>query len=209
MREVEPLYDFAIQQELQEELLPVEHRLKLGFGFLPFVSPPFVALALAPLTSLSLPHFYVTIGIANLLLFAALLTTLQRATVNWPESWRISLLILALMWLPVTWALREGQVSILLALSLIAGYAALKGNHDMLGSSFGIVMVKPQYAIWSPALLLWRRWRAASAFVGISLTLCLYPGQQLESALTSYAKRTGWTGEDGSRICDVPRQLSH
>jgi hypothetical protein len=169
------LYDFEAQGALQEVLLPLEQRPNLEFRVLPFVSPPFVALTLAPLTNLTLPQFYVVSGIGNLCLLAVLSLALQRAGRSWPESWRITLFILVLSWLPVTWVVREGQVSILLALSFALGYLMLKMNRDVpAGIALSLLWIKPQYAILIvPALLLWKRRQAVGSFAAASVMLLL------------------------------------
>jgi len=169
------LYDLETQRSLQEKLLPSQYRLDRPhqWDILPFISPPFVALALAPLAGLSLPVFYAVTGGLQVLLIAVLVVALQRIANAWPESRRLLLLMLTVLWLPVSWSLMQGQMSTLLAVAFALGYLALRSDQGLLaGVVLSILWIKPQYAILVlPALLVWRRWSGAGAFAGATLAL--------------------------------------
>jgi hypothetical protein len=160
---------------LQDVLLPTEHRPTADYGFLPFVSPPFVAWALSPLAGLSLPIFYVVIGVANWGFLFVLLGAVYRLMSGWGETWRSATLMFCLAWVPIVWTLLQGQVSIFLAMALALGYLGLSRRRDVLaGLVLALLWTKPQYAILIfPALLAWRRWAAATSFALTSGVLLL------------------------------------
>ncbi len=169
------LYDLDVQQSLQEKLLQPEYRQDRPhqWELLPFISPPFVALALAPLAGQSLPVFYAVTGGLQVLFIAVLVVALQRTANVWPESWRLLLLMLTVLWLPLSWSLMQGQMSTLLAVAFALGYLALRNNQGILaGIILSILWIKPQYAILVlPAMLVWRRWSGAGAFAASMLAL--------------------------------------
>lgn len=183
------LYDLEAQRALQAALLPPEQRPHPSY-FLPFVLPPFVALALAPLSSLSVPAFYTLFGIVQLVLLALLFFLLQRIARQWPESWRLVLLVLTALWLPNGWALFQGQFSILLAVIYVVSYLLLQQHKDKpAGMVLGALWIKPQYAVLVlPYLLLGKRWAAMAAFAATSLLLLLVSWLAMGTqGLTSYA----------------------
>ena len=169
------LYDLETQRSLQEELLPSQYRQDRPhqWDLLPFISPPFVALALAPLAGLSLPVFYAVTGGLLVLLIAVLVVALQCTANAWPESRRLLLFMLTVLWLPVSWSLMQGQMATLLAAAFALGYLALRNNQGILaGIILSTLWIKPQYAVLVlPALLVWRRWVGAGAFAASTLAL--------------------------------------
>ena len=167
------LYDLESQKALQKTLLQGRDPRYGGWELLPFLSPPFVALALAPFASLSLPIFYTLSGAVQWVLIFGLMLALQHSVTGWPQSWRLALALLTVVWLPLSWALMQGQVSILLALSFTLAYLALRANRNILaGIILSVLWIKPQYVVLVlPALLIWRNWRGAGAFAGASLGL--------------------------------------
>ncbi|HXH12811.1 MAG TPA: glycosyltransferase family 87 protein [Alphaproteobacteria bacterium] len=171
----ERLYDLETHRALQDIWLPAEHRPHLDFRFLPFLSPPFVAWALAPLASLGLPMFYAVTGLGNWALLAILLGALRRLTSAWEEVWRLAALAFCLLWIPIVWTILQGQVSILLAVSFMLGFLALRSGKDATaGIVLALLWAKPQYAVLVlPSLLAWKRWRAAGSFAATSALLLL------------------------------------
>lgn len=169
------LYDLEAQRALQNVLFQKELEPRIVWDFLLFVSLPFVALALAPLTHLDLPTFYLLTGIANWALLALLLVALLHLARSWPEPRRLALLVLALLWFPVSWNIIWGQVSFLLALAFTLALLALRSHHQTLaGLALALLWVKPQYVpLLLPCLLLARQWRAAAAFAAASALLLL------------------------------------
>jgi alpha-1,2-mannosyltransferase len=167
------LYNLEAQRVVQGRLLQGHEPRFADWELLPFVSPPFVAIALAPFTRLTLPAFYLLSGVIQLTLIAALVLVLQRAAADWPQTDRLALAALTVVWLPVSWALLQGQTSVLLALSLATGYLAIRSRCNTLGGFLlSLLWIKPQYAILVlPALLVWQNWRAAMSFVATSFGL--------------------------------------
>lgn len=167
------LYDFSHFRRLESVI--VDHRLVVRREAV-FLYPPFFALLLAPLASVSFALAYSL----WLSLNALLLLCCTRALQLYARLDRLSGTVLgaaALSFFPVFAALSQGQVSILLLGSLVGTLWALRTGRDLTaGLALSVMLIKPPYLL--PLLLVLvvqRRWRVLSGFVVAATALALAP----------------------------------
>lgn len=130
-----------------------------------FLHPPFEAVALAPLTALSLKQAYIAWMLFNVALLGCL-PLLLIPCVSFVNR-RPYLLFLAFCFLPVVIALNTGQDSIILLFVFSAAYLLVsRGKEFLAGLVLALVAIKFQYlAILVPLLLCWRRLRLLCGMV--------------------------------------------
>jgi alpha-1,2-mannosyltransferase len=114
-----------------------------------FVSPPWFALALAPLTLLPLPAaraVWLALNLVLLLVAAAL--GVELVGLRWPPR-RVALAAaLYAVWPPVEFGLRLGQNSLLAWVLILGALQAAQKEHDRLsGALLALAAVKPQL-VW-------------------------------------------------------------
>jgi hypothetical protein len=162
------LYDFALQHEYQAAALLPEHVP----GIVPFISPPFLALAYVPWTGLAHgPAFalwsaLVVAGLGGALLVLRPWT--PRAGAHWPVA-----MLLALSFVPVLEGLTAGSNSLVAVPVFAAVFAALKSGRDgAAGAILALVLCRPQLALAPVVVLLWkRRMRALLGFGAVAAGL--------------------------------------
>lgn len=157
-----------------EAALTFPHTMK--HGVLPYIYPPYFALALAPLSVLSFGAAYLVWSILNLALLSWVLAALRRYMhITRPES--LLLWIATLSFLPVFMALVQGQVSILLLALVTISFLAARCRRDTVaGAALAVASIKPTYIL--PLLfvfLLRRRWRCLTSFAGTAFALAAVP----------------------------------
>ena len=157
------LYDLATQVAAQRELVaPADWQ-----GIAPFLNPPILALAWAPIAALPFKPAYV---VSTAALSGALLCGLRVLRPHVPalhSRWSI-VVGLAFLFLPLLRTVTGGQNTAITFALLAAGYASLRSARDVwAGVWLGLLLYKPQYAVL-PALLLLvcRRRSALVAFAG-------------------------------------------
>jgi len=164
------LYDLQLQHDVQQSLLsPLvreELQREVSAHTLPFVSPPFVAVLFLPATLLPLAQAHVVWSAANwalLLGLAALLLSWYR---HWTRAERLVAFAAFVSFAPAYYNVAQGQVSLVLVVSVALGWELLRRGH---GGSGGLVLagllLKPQYAaVLLLLLVLQRNWRAVAGF---------------------------------------------
>ena len=194
------LYDFNALGEFERQLV---HPLVVRNGVLPYVYPPFLAVALTPLAALPFQVAYLVWLAINCLLLVLCLAALQRlARLSGGEA--LLFWAAGLSFLPVFIALAQGQTSILLAATLTGCFlAARSGRDELAGGVLALVLIKPPYVI--PILLVFavrRRWRALGAFLIVALVIAVAPLLIGGSSLTAgyvqtLFKATQWKNQFG------------
>jgi hypothetical protein len=114
-----------------------------------FVSPPWFALALVPLTSLPLEVARGVWLAANLaLLFVATIACARLTGLAWPPRRLVLAALLFALWPPVEFGLKLGQNSLLVwVLVLVALLAARAGRFGTAGALLALGLVKPQLVL--------------------------------------------------------------
>jgi hypothetical protein len=167
------IYDFHTLGRLEASLV---YPLQVKSGVMPYLYPPFFALALAPLATLPYSASYVLWLLVNLALLALVLLGLQRYACL-AGSNALLLWLAALSFLPLFVALAQGQTSAFLLAILSATLFAARGDRwGVAGMMLAFALVKPPYAV--PFLLVFlmqRRWRAVVVFGATSLLLLALP----------------------------------
>jgi hypothetical protein len=165
------LYNFPVLGQVQSSLA---YPLWPGKSVLPFLYPPYVAVALAPLAALPYEAAFLAWLALNCVLFFSVCFSLERYA---GLTGRCALLLRlgAVCSLPVFMALGLGQVSILLlALFTLAFFALRAGRDGIAGVALALALVKPAYVVpFLLVLLVRRRWRALAAFGLSTVVLAL------------------------------------
>jgi hypothetical protein len=199
------LYDVRFQDELYHQLLP-------GLGEekqLPFVHPPFVAMAFSPLARLSYEWAFGIWLIVSAAMYAGGIFLLRRTilaetALDWP-----TVLLLTLSFEPfIMECWLGGQLSTLGFLAVSAAIAlAHFGRCFAVGMTLGLLCYKPTFLVLIlPALAVGRKWQALCGFIATSLILggITYFGaggdvtRAYLDVLTSFARTT--TGETGAAL---------
>lgn len=166
--EFEELYNWKRQLDAQKDLFPGEEK-----SFLPFMNPPYVALAYLPL---SLLPYRLSYAIHTLLLVGALLMTLHllRPMNAHIDRHYLFAFTLLLFFYPVLRSVLGGQNTALTLLLIACSWRAVEDGHEFRAGFFlGLLLFKPHFAL--PLIgvyVLSGRWR-----IGISsviTTLFLY-----------------------------------
>lgn len=149
------LYDLEKQRLVQQPIDPTR-----GSWVLPFFYPPFFAVALLPLASLSFSAAFVTMTLLNLALLLAAVTILvrklrlNRQQTNW-------LMLSTLCNYGVHYALLEAQTSFIALMLLVLFVMALQDSaRGRAGTWASLMVFKPQLAV-APFLVLFgkKKWR--------------------------------------------------
>ncbi len=161
------LYEYATQKQFQDALVSPKPTA------LPFVSPAYHALIFAPLSALSYPAAYLVFLACNI---AALIICF---ILLWP--WMQNLRVVSpwlpfaifLGFLPVAYALIQGQDSLLLTTLLAGAFVLLDRQQNFhAGILAGLALFK--FPIVLPIALLfliWRRWSFLLGFAATAITL--------------------------------------
>ncbi|HLJ69135.1 MAG TPA: glycosyltransferase family 87 protein [Chloroflexota bacterium] len=151
------LYNFSVVGSAERAAVRPFH---IPHGVMPYLYPPFFAVALAPLAGLPLPVAFLLWFVLNCAVLAGTLLALRRVI-------RIDRHSSALYWaaaisfFPVLLGLAQGQVSILLLGVITGTYRWLQQSRNGLaGALLSLLIIKPAYLV--PILLvlvLHGRWR--------------------------------------------------
>ena len=159
----------VFQQHLRQELATTE-TVQNALGHNPFHSPPPLALLFLPLTWLPMPWAYLSWMVLSFVSMALAVFLPLRAR---PMAWAMAAGLLAFPGVLVT--LLEGQVNGVLLLAFSLGLMAFSTGRRVLGGVlFGLMWLKPQYALLFPLIfLLKRRWveLAAMSLVGLAIAI--------------------------------------
>ena len=154
------VYDQGFVMVQQRLLLP-------GTRLQPFISPPMVAFAVAPLASLPYDIAYVVWAVV---IFGAFAAALALSSVSdGLARWIAVLGALAPWW--VMHAVNVGQVVPLVAAGMVAGWRLLRDRRDVLaGIAFAAMLFKPNTAMLVPVVLLFMaRYRALAAWAACAV----------------------------------------
>ena len=154
------VYDQGFVMVQQELLLP-------GVRLQPFISPPMVAFAVAPLASLPYDTAYVVWAVV---IFGAFAAALALSSVSdGLARWIAVLGALAPWW--VMHAVNVGQVVPLVAAGMVAGWRLLRDRRDVLaGIALAAMLFKPNTATLVPFVLLFMaRYRAFAAWAACAV----------------------------------------
>ena len=167
------IYSFAAVGRYERALV---YPLAVSNGVLPYVYPPYFALALAPAAMLSYVASYLSWLLLNTVLFILALALLQRYA-SLTRDGALLLWVAAVAFLPLLAALTQGQTSFLI-LALLAGvfFAARTGRDWLTGVLLALALIKPPIVL--PFLLLFlvrRRWGVVAGFAATGLCLALVP----------------------------------
>ncbi len=170
------LYEYATQKQFQDALVSPKPTA------LPFVSPAYHALIFAPLSALSYPAAYLVFLACNIAALAICFILLR----PWMQNLRVIYpwlpFVLFLGFLPVAYALIQGQDSILLTTLLAGAFVLLDRQHNFsAGILVGLALFK--FSIVLPIALLFLIWRCWSFLYGFAAT-----------AITLAALSVGLTG---------------
>lgn len=162
------LYDLDTQRAAQARVIAGYVTLKPG-TVLPYIHPPFEALALAPLMRLPYAAIYALWSLGMALAFAGALGLLAGA-LPLPAPVRWLMLLAACSFVPFHLALWYGQSSPLLLLGLAGAYAELRRGHEgRAGAWLALLVLKPQLVPVVVLLLaLERRWRTLAVAAGVA-----------------------------------------
>ena len=185
------VYDQGFVMVQQELLLP-------GVRLQPFISPPMVAFAVAPLASLPYDTAYVVWAVV---MFAAFAAALALSSVSdGLARWIAVLGALAPWW--VMHAVNVGQVVPLVAAGMVAGWRLLRDRRDILaGIALAAMLFKPNTAMLVPFVLLFMgRYRAFAAWTACAVLALIAVGAVLgPTGVVDYVNqlRSPWpTGAD-------------
>lgn len=167
------IYDPAAITAVQRSVVPFPVGAN---GYMPFINPPFVAVAMAPLAALPEPIARAAWTVANAALALGAATWIARALRGWE---RIAGIITIALGFVAYHALAEGQWSVvMLVASLVAVAAARRGSWAVAGLALSFLLIKPQLFLLAMLLLaVGGRWRAIAWALagGVGLVLVSLP----------------------------------
>jgi hypothetical protein len=142
-----------------------------GSGMLPYFNPPFFGLLFSPLAHLSLQQAYQVWNILCLGLLAINSILLWRLARPLATPWRIVLLAGYLSLYPLVFGLRLGQFSLILQLSIAAGFILLRDGRDRwAGASFALLLIKPELVLpIALYLAVKRRWAVFHTLIPLTV----------------------------------------
>lgn len=145
------LYQPALQRQVQARLLEASasgERRQYRDGYLPFNTPPHVAVLGSPLGALPLETFLWSWTLFQMALLVWLLFQLLGLTRHWTWPERVFLLAAVLGAVPVFRSLQYGQWSLLLSVALLSAYRHLRRGQDLrAGALWTLCTIKPQLAL--------------------------------------------------------------
>ncbi len=149
----EQLYDLGSQRAAQHAL---SHRNDAK-SFLPFVNPPLLAIAWAPLAILPYRLAYLASVLASVAALIAGLRALKPHLPRLSDSWDVTILLIA-TFLPVAMAITSSQNTTFSFALLAWTYAALCRRADRVaGLGVGLLFFKPHFALILCILLAWNK----------------------------------------------------
>jgi hypothetical protein len=169
------LYDLEVQAKYQQEIMG---DFSFDGGVLPYLNPPIVALVLSPLSLFSLNEaFYIwTLGQLGLLIW--LIFLVNRTFSHWSKQERITLTLTLLSFWPLTITFILGQFTLIILISIIQIYIAIKDfKLNNAGLWFIMLIIKPHFAFIPSMITLNKRfWRVAFMGLLIGIPINIIPG---------------------------------
>lgn len=167
------LYDFSRLAATERHVVYPD---RLRYGVLPYVYPPYLALALAPIAALPYSAAYLLWFLLNLATLGVVVAMLQRYLgLRGPRA--LPLWLACAAFVPVFVSLVQGQTSIFLLGLLAAAFFAYRAGHQLpAGVALAFVLIKPPYvALLLLVFLVQKQWRALGAFAVTALCLLAGP----------------------------------
>jgi hypothetical protein len=164
------IYDLEVVGEVETETLnkPIH-----GQWVLPYLNPPFVALALAPLGGLDLSLFLLALVALNLVLFLLTAVLVERMLALHNRRERIFYWLLSLSAYPVCALFLQQQFTLWVCLAWVGlVWFETRGNHSWAGASLALGLVKPQMILLPLLFLAYqRRWKTLGWFTAVAVPL--------------------------------------
>jgi hypothetical protein len=167
------MYDFSALARLERGVV---HPYTLRYGVLPYVYPPYFALAIAPLSRLPLDQAYAAwLAISAAILSCFLWATSRYAGLTRAQTWLYAAATASFV--PTFMCLVHGQTSIaLLGLLTLALFSLRRDRQVPAGVALGLALVKPPLVLPLVLFLVVSgRRRALGAFFGTAAMLTLLP----------------------------------
>lgn len=138
-----------------------------GSGVLAYFNPPFFALLFLPLSRFSLGQAFQIWTLFNLTLVGVNAWLLWQIALPLERRWRLVLIIGFFALYPVTYSLRVGQFSLLLAAGAGAAYLFLLHRQERAaGLALALLLIKPELLLPIMLFLAWkRRWHVFETLV--------------------------------------------
>ncbi len=136
------LYDLDLQAIYQQKIMG---DIEFSGGLLPYVNPPFVAVLFSPLALIPINTAFYIWMIGELGLLVWLIIIINNLFLDWSKQERIILFIAILAFWPLTITFMHGQFSLLLLISTLQMYIAMR--HSKLykaGFWLSLLFIKPQ-----------------------------------------------------------------
>ncbi len=154
------LYDQQRNEELQNRLV------SSAPGGLTFNHLAYEALVYAPFSFLRYRQAYAASLLANLVVLAGTIRMLWPYFSPLGQIWELLPAAVTVCFLPVAFALAEGQDSLILLALVVASMTAVDQGKEFAGGALlGLTLFKFQYALPMAFLfLIWRRWRFLGGF---------------------------------------------
>ncbi len=195
------LYDLATQWKWQRHFFP---GLSAPSQLLPFLAPPFVAAPMAILASFPVrTAFLVWLGINWVLLSVFVMSVVEALKPRGGRAQMVAL-VLCVTCAPIFVTLLQGQWAIVLALSSLFSWRALREKRDFAGGLWlALWLFKPQLLLFPLAVLAWKlRGRALGGFaLGATALLAVSLAIVGAGGLGKYARLLGeassWQGKYG------------
>ena len=188
-------------------ILPLQRSVQAAdgaTGFLPYLHPPFHALAIGGLGLLPVPAaFTVQIGVSLLAAVAALFVLASVVE----RRRRVVVLAMGVVFLPLDVAVLNGQSDALVLLALASSYALwTRDRPGAAGAAAALALVKPHLILLLPFLFLSRHaWRALAGFAATAAALVAvtWPAFGLRGWASYLALVAPWAaGRPGSQVTD-------
>jgi hypothetical protein len=144
-------------------------------GYMPFSNPPFVALAYAPLSLLSLGTMSLVVAALQLLLIGGCSIALVKLVM--PSSRAEGVLLVAGFWSlwPLIIMFALGQQTMVLFLGFLAWvWLETSGHERSAGAALALLLIKPHLAVIPAGVLVWKhRWLTLQGFLATGLVFAL------------------------------------
>lgn len=194
------LYNFGALGAMERGIIAPYH---LPHGVLPYVYPPYFAIAIAPLGLTSLYPAYIIWWALNLALLLGASLLIQRRE-GLPFNGSVAVWLGTWTAIPTFIALLQGQVSIVLLAFIGGAVLCLERRWDIAaGVLLAGATLKPTYILPCLVVLLVRaRWRAVLSFaltlaVFIAASAALFGPSIAGAYLSTLIRATGWTTQFG------------
>jgi len=146
-----------------------------GDYVLPFLNPPFVAVALAPFAGLELSAFVAVLFTLNLLLFVLTGVTVERMLGLRQVRQRLFFWLFCVSVFPVFALFLQQQLTLWICLAWL-GFVSFetRGKQGWSGAALALGLVKPQMVLLPLLFLVYhRRWHTLASFAAIAMPLVL------------------------------------